>query len=124
AQNRGVLAHRLPRIDLDAPAVADDHDASARGEQSEVFVEIDVRRHFEHDVDATAAGGLHDLVEVARRRVVEDGIGAALAYRLQALLAASGAENRDSVRVRDLRCGNADAAGRAVDQHRLAGFRL
>ena len=81
-----------------------------------------MRRHFEHDVDAAAAGRLHDVVEVSRRGVIEDDVGAALADGLQSLVGAARAEHRDAVRVRNLHGGKADAAGRAVNEHVSPGF--
>ena len=123
AENRGVFPHRLPRVDLDAGAVADDDDSAAVRDQPEILVQVDVRGHFQDDVDAASAGGAHDVVEVAGRRVVEHVIRAVLAHRRQAAVGAAGADDRDAVRAGDLHGGEADAAGGPVHQHGFAGPR-
>ena len=53
AQDRRVARHRLARIDLDAPAVADHDDAPVRREDVEIAIEVHVGEHLEHDVHAS-----------------------------------------------------------------------
>src|SRR5690606_803625 len=120
-QNRQLLAHRLARVDLDAAAVADDDDASLRGEQREVAIEVAVREHLEDDVDAPPAGGVDDLRRVALLAMVEALHRAGLPRHLRAGLAARGPEDAKPERPRELRCRDADRAAGAMHQHGLAG---
>ena len=62
------FAHRLARIDFDAAAIADDDDASAKGQRREIVVEIHVGEVLENDVGAAAAGQILERVEIAGSR--------------------------------------------------------
>ena len=62
AENGRVAAHRVARVDFDAPAVADDDDAAEPGEHAEIAIEVDVREHFEDHVRPATVRRVHDLV--------------------------------------------------------------
>ena len=122
AQDRGVLVHGEPRVDLDGAAVADDRDAPAHREGAEVLLEIHVRQHLEDDVHALTSGELQQLVEITRRRVVEDVVGALLRDHPSPLVGPGGADDGETTRPRELDGGDADAAARSVHEDRLAGL--
>ena len=116
--------HGAARVDLDAAAAADDHDASELREQREVVVEIQVRGHLEDDVHAGAGRGLADGVEVAGCRVVDDHVRAVCLHEGAAAFGAGGADDEHAVRACQLDGGDADTTAGAVHQYGLAGPRV
>src|SRR3954452_21525615 len=48
-------SHRAARVDFHPAPASDDYDASMPGEERQILVEIDVRGHFEDDVDPLAS---------------------------------------------------------------------
>src|SRR5436190_13795556 len=66
----GVASHRVAGSDLDAAATPHDNHASVLREEAEIAIEIEMRSHFDDQVDAATAGGLHDGVGVSLGAVV------------------------------------------------------
>ena len=122
AEDGGVLVHGGSRIDLGVAAVADDDDAPAHGDDAEVLLEIHVREHLEHHVDAAVARETHHLVEIARRRVIEHVMRALSEHELLAALRPRGADHREASRPRELHRADPDPSARPVHEHRLAGL--
>ena len=56
--------------------------------------------------------------------MIDDDVGAVLAHRREAGVRPAAADHREAARVRELDAGDADAAGRAVDEHRFARLRV
>jgi hypothetical protein len=98
AADRTAATHEVARIDRNLPAIADDDNAAIGSQQLYVMSEIQVRHHFENDVHAAAVRGSHDLVEIARFAVIEDLMSAFALCKLEAFLAAGGAEDSQSQR--------------------------
>ena len=101
----------------------DDHTAVRRGGSTDRFVEIDVRGHLDDDVDAASTGGGPDRVQIIRRAVIRHDIGALRADEIEPAVGAAGADDAQSVRMRQLHRRDADAARGAVHEHRFAGPR-
>ena len=110
-------------IDLGRAAIADDDDAAAHGDDAEVLLQIGIGEHLEDDVHAAVVREPHQLVEVARRRVVEDVVGALLQDEPPAAVGARGADHGEAARPRELHRADAHAAARAVHEHGLARVR-
>ena len=83
AEDRRFAPHHAARVDFDASAIADQHDAATPREQRDVLVQVDVRVHLEDDVDTASVGGLGHLLDVLRVAVVDDDIRAGVLHRLQ-----------------------------------------
>ena len=102
-EDRGVLAHHLARVDFDATAVAYDHDAPAKREHVEIAVEIDVRQHFKHEIDAAAHSSLAELIAQSSARFRDlaafSSMGEALTY------AALEGKSRDFAAYLQQQCG-------------------
>ena len=93
-------------------------------QQAEIPIQIDVRRHLDDEIDATAARRCENLVGVFLRLVIDDDVGAVLARGGHALVAAAAADDAKPARVRELHGRDPDAAGRAVHEDRLARLRV
>jgi hypothetical protein len=87
-------------------------------------IEVDVGEHLENDVGATAAGDRRYPIEIAGLAVIDRVMRALRADHLNTAIRSCGANHRRPGRHRKLRCRNANAAARAVNQHRIAGARV
>src|SRR5262245_3590438 len=113
AEDRRILVHGQSRIDLHHAAVADDHDTSPHGDDPEILLEVDVGKHLEHHVDASATGQAHHLVEVTWRGVVDDMMRALLHHEPPATVRPGRADHGHASRPRELDGSDPDAAARA-----------
>ena len=94
AKHRHVLGHDLPRVDLDAAAVADDDNPAAGRNHREVVIEIHVGKHLENDIGSARAGQFHNLVEIARVPMIHSVMRALRANRRQPFVGAGRADHR------------------------------
>src|SRR5436853_269934 len=62
AENGSGTAHGVARVDFDAAAAADDDDAAELRKKAQVLGEVHVGEHFEDEIDAAAAGQVHELL--------------------------------------------------------------
>ena len=104
-------------VDVD---LADLEEAAERREHREVLRDEVAGERVEHDIDALAAGDLHDLVGEVQRARVHGVIGAHLFEQPAFLWGAGGGENLGAEVFCDLDSGHADAAGAGVDEDALA----
>ena len=111
AENGAFFSHRVARVDLDGSTVADDRNSPMLREQRQVLREVYVREHLDDGIHPVSAGELHDLVEIRRRLVVEDVIGAEFLHDAPAFVRSSGAEDANAARDGELHRGDADPAG-------------
>ena len=89
------------------------------GEQREIAIEVDVRRHLDDQVDAFAAGRAHDLVGVSRLAMIDDDCRRrARATAASPAIGSAAADHRQPARMRQLHARDPDAAGGAVDRAR------
>ena len=123
-QDRQLLPHRLTRVDLRAAAVADDDDAAAGLEQTQVGVEIHVRQHLEDHVGSAAVGHRLHRREACRITVVEDGVGAVLEHEGASLVRAGRADHAHARRLCELHGRQTDGAAGAVHEHRFPALRV
>src|SRR5262249_14985995 len=103
---------------------ADDEQATTPGERSQRRLRIRAAYRIVHDVDAAAAGQRGDLFAQIAGAVIDRFVGAVRAADRELLVARRGGDDARAERLADLDRGDADAAGGAEDQQRLAGDQL
>jgi hypothetical protein len=98
--------------------------AALLGEAGEVARQIVAADHVEHDIDAAAAGDALHLLDEILRPVVDRVRGADLERAGAFLVRAGGDDHGQAEQLAEQDRRRADAAGAAVDQHRLARPRI
>src|SRR5260370_25201901 len=124
APSGGATRHQVSRVNADFAAIADDDHTTIRGEKFQVRREIYVRAHFENDVHATAASGLHNFFPITGLAVIENLMCSFAPDEIDALLRAGSAEHCEAHGARHLYCCTADSAARSVHNHRFCSRRF
>ena len=121
AANVGVAHHGLPRVDLDATAVADDDHSAVLRENCQILIEIHIREHLEDQVHPPALGQLHDPVEVVRRGVIQDVMSPFCEDQRATFFRAAATDDGEPSGAAELNGDDADTAGGTVDEDGFAG---
>src|SRR5262249_30071722 len=78
--------------------------------------------HFDNHINTVPARGLHYLLEMIRRAMIEHFMRTFFAHELESFVTARGAEHAKTVSARQLHRRRPYTAARTVHQHRFAGL--
>ena len=103
-----------------AAAQIDNHQPAAMGQKRDLLWQVVAADDIDHHIDAATLGGsAADRGEILGL-VIDRMVGAKCSHRGAFLVTARGGKDSGTMRVGDLDCGAANAAGAALDQDALA----
>src|ERR1041385_3140993 len=110
-----IARHRFARIYLYPTPIADYHHATARCEDREISSEIQMSRHLQDNIQASARGCLHDLREIIGRTMIEDLVRPLFAHQGASTFRARGPEHAHSSGPRQLHSRRSNSATRSEE---------